>query len=150
MSLSRIVWRLAIAAVLVSAILGVMQFSGDRQLMLAAASPAPVVVEVLQFRVPAAEREAFVVKDKKVWTRALQQQPGFLHKSVWYPPHDPGRVKFVIYWASREQWKAFPPDLQAQLDRQMQPTNAVLEQSEEYVVNSPPNFSSPVGQQRKL
>ena len=93
-----------------------------------------VTLEWLEFRVDAAERDAFLVKDEQIWTAALHQQPGFLHKSVILSPDDPESVGFLIYWATRELWKAFPEDLTRELDRQMQPTSAILTQSREYPV----------------
>ncbi|MEO0687855.1 MAG: TIGR03792 family protein [Cyanobacteria bacterium J06649_11] len=91
-----------------------------------------VALEWLEFRVDAAERDDFLRKDEQIWTAALQQQPGFLHKSVVLSPNDPEFVGFLIYWSSREEWKAFPEELLVELDRQMQPTSAVLTRSLEY------------------
>ena len=92
----------------------------------------PLAIEWLEFQVDANERDAFLKRDREVWTAALQQQPGFLHKSVLLSPTDPKFVGFVIYWASREAWDAFPEDAIVELDRQMQPTSAVLVRGLEY------------------
>ena len=99
--------------------------------------PDPVVVEWLEFRVPVDEQEEFLIKDEQIWTAALRQQPGFLHKSVWTSPKEPESVTLAIYWASRDDWSAFPAPLIEELDRQMQPTNAVLVDAREYRVQNP-------------
>ena len=93
-----------------------------------------VVLEWLEFRVDATEREEFLLKDEQVWTAALRQQPGFLHKSSVLSPNNSEFVGFLIYWANREEWKAFPEELIIELDRQMQPTSAELISSREYPV----------------
>ncbi|MGK7907968.1 MAG: TIGR03792 family protein [Synechococcus sp.] len=99
--------------------------------------PSTAVVEWLEFNVPVTEQEEFLRRDEKIWTSALREQPGFLHKSVWRSPKQPESVVLVIYWASREDWHAFPEPLIEELDRQMQPTNAVLVDAKEFSVNPP-------------
>ena len=99
--------------------------------------PNPVVVEWLEFRVPVEEQADFLAKDEQIWTAALRQQPGFLHKSIWTSPERPESVTLAIYWASRDDWSAFPEPLIEELDRQMQPTNAELVDAREFRVQHP-------------
>lgn len=101
------------------------------------ALPASAALEILEFQVPVEQQAEFLNRDERVWGAALKQQPGFLYRQVWFQPDAPDRVKIAIYWASREQWKAFPSDLQADLDRQMQPFDKALVGVEEYALRSP-------------
>lgn len=100
--------------------------------------PQTAVVEWLEFRVSPSEREEFIQRDDRVWTAALREHPGFLHKSVWTSPQQPESVILAIYWANREAWSSFPADKIGELDRQMQPTTAVLVDSKEFYVRQPP------------
>ena len=109
----------------------------------AAAWPDTAVVEWLEFQMPASEREDFIERDERVWTEALREHPGFLHKSVWTSPERPESVVFAIYWASREDWSAFPEAKIEDLDRQMQPTNAELIDAKEFNVRHPAFASAP-------
>ncbi|MEM9568206.1 MAG: TIGR03792 family protein, partial [Cyanobacteria bacterium P01_E01_bin.34] len=104
--------------------------------------PNPVVVEWLEFRVPVEEQAEFLAKDEQIWTAALRQQPGFLHKSIWTSPDRPESVTLAIYWKSREDWFAFPEALIGELDRQMQPINAELVDSREFIVQNPAGNST--------
>lgn len=71
-----------------------------------------MVIEWLEFQVPAADRERYVQLDDQIWTPALQTYPGFISKETWIDPQDLERIVFVIHWQSREDWKAIPePEL---------------------------------------
>ena len=105
--------------------------------------PNTAVVEWLEFRVPVSEQEDFIQRDERVWTAALREHAGFLHKSVWTSPEQPESVVLAIYWASREDWSAFPEAKIEELDRQMQPTNAELIDAKEFNVRHPAIASAP-------
>jgi uncharacterized protein (TIGR03792 family) len=75
--------------------------------------PNKVAVEVLKFKVNQGTLENWINKDREIWTAKLQSYPGFIRKEVWTNPENPEEVTAVIYWATREQWKAIP---QAELD----------------------------------
>ncbi len=141
-----LVRAIAIAALVWTVGFTGLQMPGFKQLGTAQASeavwPNPVVVEWLEFRVPVDEQDEFLIKDERIWTEALRQQPGFLHKSVWTSPNEPESVTLAIYWASRDHWSAFPVSLIEELDRLMQPTNAVLVDAREYRVNNPPEMDT--------
>lgn len=67
-----------------------------------------MVIEWLQFRVPAESRERFIQLDDQIWTAALRTYPGFLSKETWISPEDEAVITFVIRWRTREEWKAIP------------------------------------------
>lgn len=67
-----------------------------------------MVVEWLQFRVPASQRERYIQVDGEIWTAALRTYPGFISKETWIAPDDDEVIIFVIRWQTREAWKAIP------------------------------------------
>ncbi|MEO1132023.1 MAG: TIGR03792 family protein [Cyanobacteria bacterium J06639_1] len=103
--------------------------------------PETTAIEILEFAIPVEQQAEFIERDERVWGKALSEQPGFLYRQIWFVPNAPDRVKIAIYWASREQWKAFPSDLQADLDLQMQPFDKALVNVEEYALQSPASQS---------
>lgn len=135
-ALSILVWSMGFA--------GIQMPAFEQQIAQASGFPWPdsVVVEWLEFRVPVEEQAEFLAKDEQIWTAALQQQPGFLHKSIWTSPDRPESVTLAIYWASKEDWFSFPEPLIAELDRQMQPTNAELVDAREFRVQNPARLTA--------
>jgi uncharacterized protein (TIGR03792 family) len=97
-------------------------------------SASPVSVEVLCFQVPPGGQQAFIEQDERIWSRTLAQCPGFLRKEVWLDPDNAERITLVIYWASREDWQAFPQDCMEELDRQMRPYVVKLERCQEFIL----------------
>lgn len=97
-------------------------------------SPSTVAVEVLCFQVPPGGQQAFIEQDETIWSRTLAQCPGFLRKEVWLDPDNAEHVTLVIYWASREDWQAFPQDCMEELDRQMRPYVVKLERCQEFIL----------------
>lgn len=77
-----------------------------------------MVIEWLRIKVLPELREQYIQKDAEIWTAALVNTPGFLSKEVWIDPTQLSEVVIVIRWATREQWKAFPPDRLALLEEQ--------------------------------
>ena len=67
-----------------------------------------MVIEWLEFQVPAEQRERYVQVDDEIWTPALQGYPGFISKETWLDAEDPERVLMVIRWRTREQWQSIP------------------------------------------
>ncbi len=65
-----------------------------------------MVIEWLQFRIPADQRERYIQLDNEIWTPFLQTCPGFLTKETWIDPTDDEAVIFIIRWRTREEWKA--------------------------------------------
>ncbi len=92
-----------------------------------------MVVEILRFITPPELRDEFIERDAEIWTPALAAHPGFVDKEVWADRQDPGRVTIMIHWASCEQWKQFPRDLEEQLDARMRRLYTSFS-SEEYEV----------------
>ena len=74
--------------------------------------PDPVqvaVVEHLRVRVPAMALQAWLDAEQGSWEPWLRSQAGFLDRQLlWDPERQEGTL--LIHWASREQWKAIPPE----------------------------------------
>jgi uncharacterized protein (TIGR03792 family) len=78
-----------------------------------------VIVEELTLAVAAADLDAFLEADARIWTAFLSTQPGFVRKEVWVPSDRSDTVVIMVWWESRELWKAIT-DLQvAAVDREM-------------------------------
>jgi uncharacterized protein (TIGR03792 family) len=76
-----------------------------------------MVIEWLKIQIAPGQRERYVQKDEEIWTTFLSQQSGFLSKETWIDPKQSDQVVFIIRWASREAWKAIPPQLLADTDQ---------------------------------
>jgi uncharacterized protein (TIGR03792 family) len=76
-----------------------------------------MVIEWLKAKVAPELREKYIQLDAEVWTAAIAQAPGYLGKEVWINPDDETEIIMIIRWASREQWKSFPLDKLAELER---------------------------------
>lgn len=87
-----------------------------------------MVIEWLKVRVSPELREKFIQKDAEIWTAKLASYPGFLNKEVWISPENPSEVVLIIRWASREAWKAIPPDQLEKTEQQF--TQALGSQQE--------------------
>lgn len=75
-----------------------------------------MVVEWLEFRVAADQRERYVQVDDDIWTPTLQRYPGFISKETWLDAEDAERVVLMIRWRSREEWQAIPESDLAQVE----------------------------------
>ncbi|MCP9819234.1 TIGR03792 family protein [Synechococcus sp. Cruz-9H2] len=62
------------------------------------------VVEILRLKVPAADREAWLVAERQSWEPWLQKQSGFLERRVYWDSTSEEGV-LLIRWASRQQWQ---------------------------------------------
>ncbi|MCP9839449.1 TIGR03792 family protein [Synechococcus sp. J7-Johnson] len=62
------------------------------------------VVEILRLKVPAADREAWLVAERQSWEPWLQKQSGFLERRVYWDSTSEEGV-LLINWASRPQWQ---------------------------------------------
>lgn len=78
-----------------------------------------MVVEFLRFKMAPDKIPTFVQKNAELWTPALQAHRGFVDKEIWVNQRIPGEVIIAIHWESLADWKSFPDDLGAELDRQM-------------------------------
>ena len=78
-----------------------------------------MIVEELTLQVDAPDIEGFLEADARVWTAFLTAQPGFVRKEVWLPGDRPNTVVILVWWASREQWKAISDETVAGVDREM-------------------------------
>ena len=79
-----------------------------------------VVVEELSFAVEPEVFDRWLAREGESWDALLAAQDGFLRKEVWRAPDDGGgAVRVLVWWASREQWKAVDPDELEAADRRM-------------------------------
>ncbi len=78
-----------------------------------------MVVEFLTFAVAPDELDEWLDVERRVWSRFLETVPGFLRKEMWQPAGEPGTVHAVIWWESREAWKAVTPEAVAETDERM-------------------------------
>ncbi len=78
-----------------------------------------VIVEELTLDVSAADLDGFLEADAHIWTAFLSAQPGFVRKEVWVPSDRPGAVVIMVWWESRELWKAITDAQVAAIDREM-------------------------------
>lgn len=96
-----------------------------------------MVIEWLQVRVPAEQRERYIKIDDEIWTAALSDYPGFISKETWLSPDDPELVIFVIRWRTREEWFSIPEDELADVNARFDEAlgfEYTLEASKEYQV----------------
>ena len=78
-----------------------------------------MVVEWLTFPVSRAELASWLPIEEQVWSRYLEQQPGFLRKEMWVEEGDEALVHAVIWWNSREEWKRITPEQVVAVDARM-------------------------------
>ncbi len=76
-----------------------------------------MVIELLKVKVTPEVREKYIQKDAEIWTTALAEYPGFLGKEVWINPNNSSEVILIIRWATKEQWKAIPPEVLEEVDK---------------------------------
>lgn len=92
-----------------------------------------MVIEWLEFDVPLEQRNAFIERDREVWTEGLKQFKGFIGKEVWIDAKTQ-RVILVIRWQSQQAWDAVPQTTIEQLDRQMGELSLPIAKSNKYQV----------------
>ncbi|HMK12315.1 MAG TPA: TIGR03792 family protein [Acidimicrobiales bacterium] len=78
-----------------------------------------MIVEELTLEVHHDDVEAFLDADARVWTAFLSRQPGFVRKEVWLPDDRPGVILIMVWWQSRQLWKAITDAQVAAVDAQM-------------------------------
>ena len=78
-----------------------------------------MVVEFLTFSVSPKDRDEWLAVEQRTWGRALEDWPGFVRKEIWASADRPDEVHAVIWWESREAWKAFPADRVSEVDASM-------------------------------
>ncbi len=80
-----------------------------------------VIVEELTLLVAEADLEGFLEADARIWTSFLAAQPGFIRKEVWVPADRPDTIVIMVWWESRELWKAITEEQVLAVDREMGP-----------------------------
>jgi uncharacterized protein (TIGR03792 family) len=78
-----------------------------------------MVVEMLTFEVAPEEQAEWLAVEESVWSRFLQGCDGFARKQMWRSADRPQLVHAVIWWESREQWKAITAVQVAAVDARM-------------------------------
>lgn len=78
-----------------------------------------MVIELLTFEVAPDERARWLEVEERVWSRFLERQPGFVRKEMWLEEGDDERVHAVIWWETRDQWKAIGAETVAGVDDEM-------------------------------
>lgn len=78
-----------------------------------------MVIEMLTFQVSPEEQDEWLQVEETVWTRFLELQDGFVRKEMWRSTDRNDLLHAVIWWASRDQWKAITADEVAAVDARM-------------------------------
>lgn len=78
------------------------------------------VLEILTYEVDAAYIDAYLNMDYEVWSLGESKFPGYIGKDTWISQTHPGQITHIIYWASKEAWKALPEDAVTKLRREAQ------------------------------
>jgi uncharacterized protein (TIGR03792 family) len=88
-------------------LLGLLALPPSAAAMPAPTPSSPVVVEYLHLKVPAAERQAWLLAEQQSWGPWLAEQDGFLGRDLYW---DPSREEGVllIRWRDQEAWFGIP------------------------------------------
>ncbi len=88
-------------------LLGLLALPPSAAAMPAPTPSSPVVVECLHLKVPAAERQAWLLAEQQSWGPWLAEQDGFLGRDLYW---DPSREEGVllIRWRDQEAWFGIP------------------------------------------
>jgi uncharacterized protein (TIGR03792 family) len=78
-----------------------------------------MVVEFLTFDVEPEIREAWMEMEERLWSRYLEQRPGFIRKQLWVEMSNPAQVHAMIEWESYELWHSIPDEDIARVDAEM-------------------------------
>ena len=74
-----------------------------------------MVIEWLKVTVEKGEIDRYIQLDQAIWTPVLAASDGFHKKEVWWSPD--GEIVMVVWWNTREQWKAIPEHILDETDR---------------------------------
>lgn len=80
-----------------------------------------MVVEMLTVAVDPEHHEMWLAAQEAVWTRFLEQQPGYVRSEVWLDVEDEGRLHVVVWWRSLEEWKRITPEQVEAVDSRLGP-----------------------------
>lgn len=78
-----------------------------------------MVIEMLTFDIPSDEQPEWLALEEQVWSRFLEQQPGFVGKEIWIEDVRPDQILVVIWWESMDLWKRITPEQVAEVDQGM-------------------------------
>ncbi len=80
-----------------------------------------MVVEMLTMEVAPEHHEMWLAAQEAVWTRFLEQQPGYERSEIWVDAENESLVHVVIWWRSREEWKQITPEQVEAVDARLGP-----------------------------
>lgn len=80
-----------------------------------------MVVEYLTFAVEPTELARWLEVEEQIWSRFLEQQPGFVRKQMWVERGDEPHVHAVIWWRDMDAWQAVGAEAVARVDELMGP-----------------------------
>lgn len=80
-----------------------------------------MVVEYLTFAVEPGELARWLEVEERIWSRFLEEQPGFVRKQMWVERGDEPHVHAVIWWRDMDAWQAVGADAVARVDELMGP-----------------------------
>ena len=78
-----------------------------------------MVIEKLTFEVRPEDRDRWLEVEERTWSRFLEKQDGFVRKEIWVEEDDDAHVHAVIWWESKDQWKAIPSSAVDAVDESM-------------------------------
>ena len=87
-------------------------FLSENQIALAASkrivnSENTSVVEHIRLSVPANDKDAWLIAEKKSWEPWLKKQKGFLGRQLFWDP-ETEEALLLISWTNRSEWKIIP------------------------------------------
>ena len=66
----------------------------------------PLIVEELVFQVDPDRLEVYLDGDYEIFTKGLEQYPGFCGSEIWVSADRPGYVRNIVFWKDRESFQA--------------------------------------------
>ena len=77
--------------------------------------------EMLTMAVDPEHHEMWLAAQEAVWTRFLEQQPGYVRSEIWLDAADDHHLHVMIWWSSREEWKQITAEQVAAIDSRLGP-----------------------------
>lgn len=97
-----------------------------------------MVIEWLRFEVVPTAKAIFIEKDQEIYTKFLENYPGFLGKEIWVNPKVETEVIVVVHWETKEQWMSVPENdlirVQSEFDSAVGEENYQMLEVREYQV----------------
>ncbi len=94
-----------------------------------------MVIEHLVVVVSPEDRAGYLAADAQHWTAFLAAQDGFVRKETWVDEAIPHELHLMIWWETRDQWKAITAEQCAEVDARMGPYYRDVEMREYTALN---------------